>query len=68
MLGQEREDAPRGQQIPRDRLNVQQLPLATSLTLHARTIANPRRTTAAPGGSFRDLLGDVDGRVGSVCT
>ena len=54
LLSQEREHTPRGKQMPRERLNIQQHPLPTLTTLHttilpAHSPRNPRRADPRPG-------------------
>jgi hypothetical protein len=44
MPGKEREHTPHRQQMPSDRLNIKQLPLPISLTLHNHRISGPARS------------------------
>lgn len=55
MLGQERVHRPVRQQMPRDRLHLEQLPLPISLTLHTHRISALADQRTTPRGLFSSL-------------
>ena len=56
MLGQEREHAARLQQMPRDRLDIQQIPLILRPTLHPEIISTRKDQQAETRGLFSAVL------------